>query len=83
MPLILFLIAVLNCSSLCVSCHHFFVMCIAKLSKGPSRHQYRGKAGVCAVISFYLPYLYSLPLLASSHLPLPSSLQVWFCLYYA
>lgn len=31
-------------SSTCVSYHHFFIMCIAKLLMGPVRHQYHRKA---------------------------------------
>lgn len=88
MPVIFFLSVVLNCSSPCVSYHRFFITCIAKLLRGPSEapvsQKGRGAPRVRAVISFdHLPYLTSLPLLASSPLPLPSSLRVWFCLYYA
>lgn len=40
-----FLIVVPNCSSRCMSYHHFFIMCIAKLLMGPVRHQYHREAG--------------------------------------
>lgn len=47
----------------------------------PVRHWHFKEAGtlrVCKAISFCLPYHCSLLMLASSHLPLPPSLPVWF-----
>lgn len=47
----------------------------------PVRHWHFKEAGtlrVCKAISFCLPYPCSLLMLASSHLPLPPSLPVWF-----
>lgn len=72
-------------SSPCVSYHCFFITCAVKLLRGPSKAPvwWKGRGAPPATCShFYLPYLSSLPLLASSLLPLPSSPRVWFCLYY-